>query len=94
MKAKGSPKTGGREKGTLNKQTAELRAFVSEIIYSNMEQVKKDIVKVEPEKRLALFEKLLSYVLPKPQGTSFPLEDGLTRLHVGNKTYTVNKDSF
>ena len=94
MKAKGSPKTGGREKGTLNKQTAELRAFVSEIIYSNMEQVKKDIVKVEPEKRLALFEKLLSYVLPKPQGASFPLEDGLTRMIVGKKEYIHSKKDF
>lgn len=90
---KGTPKTGGRQAGTLNKQTAELRQFVGEIIYDNMPKIKADIETIEPEKRLALFEKLLSYVLPKPQSSMFPIEDGLMRVSSGSQSWVIPDDN-
>ena len=90
---KGTQKTGGREKGTLNKQTAELRNFVSEIIFSNMDKIKSDFEELEPEKRLMLFEKLLNYVLPKPQPADFPIESGLQRVHYGNKSFIITANN-
>jgi hypothetical protein len=89
MRTKGTPKTGGREKGSLNRQTAEIRSFVAELVQDSRDKIKDDIASLDPDKRLMYFEKLLQYVLPKPMQTQFPLEDGLTRLHYGNNTYTV-----
>ena len=57
----------GRGKGTPNKVTTELRQWVSEWIDDNREQFKLDMMTVEPEKRLAMFEKMIQYVLPKQQ---------------------------
>jgi hypothetical protein len=57
----------GRPKGTPNRVSTELRKWVSNLIDENREQIKKDLMSVEPEKRLAMLEKLMQYVLPKPQ---------------------------
>lgn len=62
---KGIKKTGGRTKGTPNKSTEDFRNFVKELLSDNMDKIKTDIEKIEPEKRLMFFEKILSYVLPK-----------------------------
>ena len=61
----GSLKTGGRQKGTPNKVSAELKEWVQSVIDSNKKQFETDLQVVEPEKRLAMLEKLLQYVLPK-----------------------------
>ena len=81
----------GRPKGTLNKQTAELRQIISEIVFDNTVTIKTDIKKLEPEKRLILFEKLLSYVLPKPQSAEFPIEEGLVRARYGNQSWIMQE---
>ena len=61
----GNPK--GRTPGTPNKVTTELRQWVSNLIDSNREQIEKDLMSVEPDKRLVMLEKLMQYVLPKQQ---------------------------
>ncbi|MBT3384399.1 MAG: hypothetical protein HN778_03015 [Prolixibacteraceae bacterium] len=66
--AKGK-KTGGRELGTPNKLTSELRKRISEFLTDNWEQIENDFIDLEPEKRIALFEKLLHYSLPRLQAT-------------------------
>ena len=87
---KGHKKAGGREKGTLNRQTAELRQFISGIIYENMPKIRADIEALEPERRIAIFEKLLSYVLPKPQAAEFPTEAGLMTVRSGNSSWVIS----
>lgn len=62
-------KTGGRELGTPNKITSELRERINDFLTVNWEQVEKDFKSLEPEKRIALFEKLLQYSLPRMQAT-------------------------
>lgn len=57
----------GRPKGTPNKVTTELRQWISELLDENREQFKTDLLAVEPDKRLAVLEKLMQYVLPKAQ---------------------------
>ena len=85
----GLEKTGGRKAGSLNKQTAELRSFVAELIQENQGKIRDDLSKLDGERRLMYFEKLLQFVLPKPTPTQFPLENGLKRLHYGSNAYTV-----
>lgn len=89
---KGTPKTGGRVKGSLNKQTAELRSFVAELIEYSQDKIKDDIDKLDAGQRLMYFEKLLQYVLPKPKPADFPLEAGLTHVIHGSTAYVITTE--
>lgn len=64
---KGSHKTGGRQAGTPNRVTGELRSFVSNLIDDNREQIVKDLKSLRPKERLAVIEKLMQFVLPRQQ---------------------------
>jgi transposase len=64
---KGTQKTGGREKGTPNKVTADIKAWLVSLINKNKRQVEKDLEKLDPKDRLLMFEKLMQYVIPKMQ---------------------------
>lgn len=64
-RTKGTPKTGGRVKGTPNKVTGTLKEFIGEIIDENRERIKDDLEWLEPKDRLLILEKLMQYVLPK-----------------------------
>lgn len=70
-------KTGGREQGTPNKLTFDLRERISDFLNDNWEQVEKDFKDLEPEKRVLLFEKLLQYTLPRMQATQLTVKDPL-----------------
>jgi len=61
----GNPK--GRPRGTPNKVTTDLRAWIGEVLDSNRQQIVKDIGQLEPQQRVAIFEKLLGYAVPKMQ---------------------------
>lgn len=57
-------KTGGRQKGTPNRTTREIRAMLSEIVSAEIEKIPKYLNAFEPEKRLHIIAKLLPYVVP------------------------------
>lgn len=58
-------KTGGRELGTPNVLTKEMRAILKNIISKELETIPETLEKMEPDKRLEIVLKLLPYVLPK-----------------------------
>lgn len=64
---KGTPKTGGRSKGTPNKTTGELKQWVQELIDGNRSQLEKDMKTLDPHQRWKIIEKLMSYTIPKMQ---------------------------
>ncbi len=64
-KPKGAPKTGGRKAGTPNKVTCTLKEFIKALIDNNREQIEKDLESLQPKDRLAIFEKLFQYIIPK-----------------------------
>jgi len=66
-RTKGTPKTGGRTKGTQNKVTTGLKMWLSELLDMNREQIEKDFKQLEPKDRLQMFEKFLQYTMPKMQ---------------------------
>ncbi len=74
--AKGK-KTGGREKGTPNKLTNELRERVTNFLNSNWSLVESDFQKLEPKERLVFYEKLMSYGLPKLQSVGLETPENL-----------------
>lgn len=65
---------GGRPKGSTNKITTELRERINDFLSENWEQIEKDFLVLEPDKRVLLFEKLLSYTLPKMQSVQMRAE--------------------
>lgn len=64
---KGTPKTGGRKRGTPNKVTGTLKEFVANLIDQNRGQMERDLKTLNPKDRLFILERLMQYVLPKNQ---------------------------
>jgi len=71
---KGTPKTGGRSSGTPNKVTTDLRSWVNELLDRNRQQIDEDIKRLDPQQRVAIFEKLLSYAIPKMQAVEAKID--------------------
>lgn len=58
-------KSGGRQLGTPNKTTKELRQTIKAIIESQFENIINDIELLKPYQRLDIITKLLPYAIPK-----------------------------
>ena len=69
-RAKGTPKTGGRQAGTPNKVTETLKEFVVNLLDDNREQIKDDLKALRPKDRLAVLERFMQYVIPKQQAVN------------------------
>ena len=67
MKKEKKQKTGGREKGTPNKVTTELRVRIADLIDVHFDTLIDDIAQLEPKERIAAMIKLFEYSLPKLQ---------------------------
>lgn len=63
-------KTGGRQKGTPNKTTAEIKEMIAQFVGNNLEDIQKNYDQLEPEKKLHFFEKVLKFVLPQQKETT------------------------
>ncbi|MGY3052536.1 hypothetical protein ACVWYG_000726 [Pedobacter sp. UYEF25] len=73
-KPTGSPKTGGRLKGTANKVTTSLRSKIDSLLQDNWDNVQRDIDSLEAKDRLMFLEKLLGFAVPKLAATTTELE--------------------
>ena len=60
---RGSVKTGGRQRGTPNKVTSEIKTWVEAIICDGREQFQKDLHDLTPRERVKAILSLLQYVL-------------------------------
>jgi len=58
-------KTGGRQKGTSNKVTTDLRQLLKEFVTGELNKVDSLLEQVEAKDRLELLVKLLPYTLPR-----------------------------
>ena len=74
MRQKGTSKTGGRLAGTPNKVTTDLRGWINDLLDSNRKRITKDMKQLEPHQRVAIFEKLLSYAVPKMQSVEAKID--------------------
>ena len=63
-------KYGGRQKGTPNRITKELRTLLKDILYQELEQVRERLELLEPKERIEILIKLMPYVLPKTTSVS------------------------
>jgi len=63
-------KFGGREKGTPNRLTKELRSVLKDIVYQELAKIEERLNELEPKERLQLVIKLMPYALPKVNSIS------------------------
>ena len=64
-------KTGGREKGTPNKLTKELRGLLKDLLHQELENLPAHLNSLEPKDRLEIIVKLLPYAIPKVEPVHF-----------------------
>lgn len=63
----GKGRLGGRRKGTPNKVTGNLKAFLADLIDDQREQIVTDLAGLEPKDRLLMIERFMQYVIPKAE---------------------------
>ena len=63
-------KYGGRQKGTPNRLTKELRTILKDILYNELEEIEGLLDSLEPKVRLELVIKLIPFILPKVETVS------------------------
>jgi len=84
-------KTGGREHGTPNKITGELREVLKTALESELNNINDYFNNIEaPEKKLELLSKFLPYIIPKlntieMEGNPPPAIKGITFVNVSKQ---------
>ena len=58
-------KYGGRQKGTPNRMTKELRVLLKDIMYQELEEVQERFSLLEPKQRIELIIKLMPTYCPR-----------------------------
>ncbi|MFV8258302.1 hypothetical protein ACNQKP_10870 [Bdellovibrio bacteriovorus] len=64
-KAPGSPKTGGRKKGTPNVRTFDLCATLSDRAIDPLDEILKEAKRLSGRDRVKIYMELLPYIYPK-----------------------------
>lgn len=62
---KGKPKTGGRQTGSPNKVTADIKSRITALIDDHFDTISDDMATLEPKDRIAAYQRFMEYVLPK-----------------------------
>ena len=70
-------KYGGRQRGTPNKLTKEIRIVLKDLIYKELDEIKERLDSLEPKQRIELVIKLIPYVLPKVDSISHSANEPL-----------------
>ena len=70
-------KFGGRQRGTPNKLTKELRAILKDVLYEEINRLPERLDELETKDRLELLIKLMPFVFPKVQSVSQSLDEPL-----------------
>ena len=70
-------KYGGRQKGTPNRMTKELRSVLKDVLYQELEQIQTHIDTLKPKERVELLIKLMPFVLPKVTSVSHTTNEPL-----------------
>ena len=71
-------KFGGRQKGTPNKLTKELRSVLKDVLYEEIDRLPERLDKLDTKDRLELLVKLMPFVFPKVQSVSQSLDEPLS----------------
>ena len=84
----GTPKTGGRKKGTPNRITAETRNWLQKFLKGKRADIVEAWDKLKPVEKIEAYQKLLSYIVPKQQAATAELE---TRIELNQIAKTLDE---
>ena len=62
---KGHKKVGGRQQGTANRVTADVKERIKQFIEAEFDNVVDDFKGLEAKDKVQLFERFLAYIIPK-----------------------------
>lgn len=68
-------KTGGRQRGTENRVTKDIRLVLKDVVEHELGQLSKNLKELSPKDRLDVVTKLLPYVMPKAEAASVPSQE-------------------
>lgn len=62
---KGRGKTGGRQSGSTNRTSTDIKSKIADLIDQQFDAITADLELLEPKERVTAYLKFLEYVLPK-----------------------------
>ena len=68
-------KYGGRQKGTPNRLTKELRTILKEALHKELETIGNQLEQLEPKERLEVLIKLMPFVFPRMNKVSHSMDE-------------------
>ncbi len=68
---KGQEKLGGRQKGTPNKATINIRERFKFLIENNLEQIEADLLMIKPSERIKAITELSKFCVPTLKAIDF-----------------------
>jgi hypothetical protein len=68
-------KYGGRQKGTPNRMTKELRSVLKDLLYDEIEKLRERLDTLRPKERVELIIKLMPFILPKVNNISHKVNE-------------------
>jgi len=71
-------KFGGRQKGTPNKLTKELRSLLKDVLYDEIDRLPERLDELDAKERLELVIKLMPFVFPKVQSVLQSLDEPIS----------------
>ena len=70
-------KYGGRQKGTPNRMTKELRSILKDMMYQEIDIIQDHLDQLSPKERIEILIKLMPFVLPKTTSISHTTNEHL-----------------
>lgn len=94
MKERQRRKTGGRQKGSVNKVTAMTKAVISDLLsdYQDSGLMGSDFLSLEPKDRFQCAEKMMQYIMPKMQSTSVDFNNKTTKITIEQQLRELAED--
>ncbi len=90
---KGSPKYGGRKKGTPNKATKASREIVASVVEKYLNgQLIDDLESLEPLERVKAVTSMLPYVMPRMQSTALDVTASDGKTSVEERLLALSRD--
>lgn len=68
-------KTGGRQKGTPNRLTIDLKSRIAEVVENGFEAIETDLEALEAKDRINAYLRLLEYIMPKQRETKIDISN-------------------